>query len=348
MAGNVRTDRLSKSYGAVAALRRVGFECGAGEVVGVLGLNGAGKSTLLRILAGELLPSSGSASIDGVELGADSRAMRSLVGYLPEEPPLYREMRVRDYLRFAGALNGVPAERLATRLAEVAERVHIERELDRVIGELSMGFRKRVGIAQAILHEPEVVLLDEPVSSLDPAEIVGMRELVRSLGGERTVFTSSHHLREVHETCDRILVLHEGALVADGTQAELGALAGRERIEVEVRTGSAEPDAAARCLPAGAALAASEDLGDGLSALTVELADAEREDVVAAFVTAGLGVRRVEPVRSDLERVFLDLVSDDGESARRHRESARRDGESAGRDGGAGGRAAAPAGENGS
>ena len=369
MAGNVRTDRLSKSYGAVAALRRVGFECGAGEVVGVLGLNGAGKSTLLRILAGELLPSSGSASIDGVELGADSRAMRSLVGYLPEEPPLYREMRVRDYLRFAGALNGVPAERLATRLAEVAERVHVERELDRVIGELSMGFRKRVGIAQAILHEPEVVLLDEPVSSLDPAEIVGMRELVRSLGGERTVFTSSHHLREVHETCDRILVLHEGALVADGTQAELGAMAGRERIEIEVRTGRAEPDAASRGLdpvhrgvrapvdreetaalplPAGAALAASEDLGDGLSALTVELADAEREDVVAAFVTAGLGVRRVEPVRSDLERVFLDLVSDDGESARRGGESARRDGESAGRDGGAGGRAAAPAGENGS
>ena len=355
LAGNVRTDRLSKSYGAVAALRRVGFECAAGEVVGILGLNGAGKSTLLRILAGELLPSSGSASIDGVELGADSRAMRSLVGYLPEEPPLYREMRVRDYLRFAGALNGVPAERLAARIAEVAERVHIEGELDRVIGELSMGFRKRVGIAQAILHEPEVVLLDEPVSSLDPAEIVGMRELVRSLGGERTVFTSSHHLREVHETCDRILVLHEGALIAHGTQAELGALAGRERIEIEVRTGHAEPDAA-RCLdpvhrgvrapvdrealaaalslPAGAALVASEDLGDGLSALTVELADAEREDVVAAFVTAGLGVRRVEPVRSDLERVFLDLVSDEGESAVR--------------DGGAAGHAAAPAGENGS
>ena len=329
----------------------------------MLGLNGAGKSTLLRILAGELLPSSGSASIDGVELGADSRAMRSLVGYLPEEPPLYREMRVRDYLRFAGALNGVASERLAARIAEVAERVHVERELDRVIGELSMGFRKRVGIAQAILHEPEVVLLDEPVSSLDPAEIVGMRELVRSLGGERTVFTSSHHLREVHETCDRILVLHEGALVADGTQAELGTLAGRERIEVEVRTGRAEPDAAARGLeparrgarapvdrreataalplPAGAAVVASEDLGDGLSALTVELADAEREDVVAAFVTAGLGVRRVEPVRSDLERVFLDLVSDDGESARP-------DGESPGRDGGAAGRAAAPAVENGS
>ena len=305
----VRTERLSKSYGAVTALDGVGFECEAGDVVGVLGLNGAGKSTLLRILAGELLPSGGSVSIGGIELGADSRAMRSLVGYLPEEPPLYREMRVRDYLGFAGALNGVPRPDLPGRVAAVAERVHVADHLDRVIGELSMGYRKRVGIAQAILHEPDVVLLDEPVSSLDPAEIVGMRELVRSLGGGRTVFTSSHHLREVHETCDSILVLHEGALVARGTQEELGALAGRERIEVEVR---GRVEAVASSLPAGASTVASADLGGGLAALTIDLAEVPREEVVAGLVAAGLGVRRVEPVRSNLERIFLDIVSDDG------------------------------------
>ncbi|MCY3928264.1 MAG: ABC transporter ATP-binding protein [Acidobacteria bacterium] len=307
--GNVRTERLSKSYGAVPALSNVGFECGAGDVVGVLGLNGAGKSTLLRVLSGELLPSAGSVEVGGVELGVDSRAMRSLVGYLPEEPPLYREMRVRDYLQFVGALNGVPGRLLAGRVVAVAERVHVEHHLDRVIGELSMGFRKRVGIAQAILHEPEVVLLDEPVSSLDPAEIVGMRDLVRSLGGERTVFTSSHHLREIHETCDSILVLHEGTLVVHGTQAELGVLAGRERIEVELR---GAPDDAARSLPAGATPVASEHLGGGVSVITVELAEAPREAVVAALVASDLGVRRVEPVRSDLERVFLDLVAGDG------------------------------------
>ena len=307
--GDVRTDRLSKNYGAVAALSEVGFECAAGDVVGVLGLNGAGKSTLLRILAGELLPSTGSVRVGGVEVGVDSRLMRSLVGYLPEEPPLYREMRVRDYLRFVGALNGVPPRLLAGRIAAVAERVHVEHHLERVIGELSMGFRKRVGIAQAILHEPEVVLLDEPVSSLDPAEIVGMRELVRSLGGERTVFTSSHHLREVHETCDSILVLHEGELLAHGSQEELGVLAGRERIEVDVRGTVVD---AAGSLPSGAALVATEDLGDGVSVITVELAEVPREAVVAALVAVNLGVRRVEPVRSDLERVFLDLVSGDG------------------------------------
>ncbi len=313
MAAIVRTERLSKNYGAVAALAGIGFECRAGEIVGVLGLNGAGKSTLLRILAGELLPSSGRVQVAGVELGADSRAMRSHVGYLPEEPPLYREMRVRDYLRFAGALNGVQPGRLDGRIADVVDQVHIGDHLDRVIGELSMGFRKRVGIAQAILHEPEVVLLDEPVSSLDPAEIVGMRELVRSLGGERTVFTSSHHLREVHETCDQVLVLHEGALIAQGTQAELGALAGHERIEVRGAAGDA-----ARSLPAVAAVAAvaaSEDLGGGLAVLTIDLEDAPREEVVARLVASGLGVRRVEPVRSDLERVFLDLVSADSDSA---------------------------------
>jgi len=305
----VRTDRLSKSYGAVTALAGVGFECDAGDVVGVLGLNGAGKSTLLRILAGELLPSGGSVSIGGVELGDDSRAMRSRVGYLPEEPPLYREMRVRDYLGFVGALNGVARQELPDRIAVVAGRVHIDGYLDRVVGELSMGYRKRVGIAQALLHEPDVVLLDEPVSSLDPAEIVGMRELVRSLGGRRTVFTSSHHLREVHETCDSILVLHEGELLAHGSQEELGVLAGRERIEIEVR-GTAS--GAAGRLPAGVEVIRSADLGGGVSVLTLDLCGAEREDVAAALVGAGLGIRRLEPVRSDLEQVFLDLVRGDG------------------------------------
>lgn len=309
MTAIVRTEGLSKSYGAVTALAGVGFECGAGEVVGVLGLNGAGKSTLLRILAGELLPSGGSVQVGGVELGDDSRAMRSRVGYLPEEPPLYREMRVRDYLGFVGALNGVARPELPDRVATVAECVNVASQLGRVIGELSMGYRKRVGIAQALLHEPDVVLLDEPVSSLDPAEIVGMRELVRSLGGRRTVFTSSHHLREVHETCDSIVVLHEGELLAHGSQEELGVLAGRERIEVEVRGTAA--DAAGR-LPAGAEVVHATDLGGGVSTLTVDLSGAEREEVAAALVGAGFGIRRLAPVRSDLERVFLDLVRGDG------------------------------------
>lgn len=313
MTAIVRTDRLSKNYGAVTALAGVGFECGGGEVVGVLGLNGAGKSTLLRILAGELLPSGGSVSIGSFRLGGgglgdDSRAMRSRVGYLPEEPPLYREMRVRDYLGFVGELNGVARRELADRIAVVAERVHVDGHLDRVIGELSMGYRKRVGIAQALLHEPDVVLLDEPVSSLDPAEIVGMRELVRSLGGRRTVFTSSHHLREVHETCDSILVLHEGELLAHGSQEQLGVLAGRERLEVELRGAAA--DAAGR-LPAGAEVVHSANLGGGVSTLTLDLTGAEREQVAAALVGAGFGIRRLEPVRSDLERVFLDLVRGD-------------------------------------
>ena len=301
----------------MTALAGVGFECGAGEVVGVLGLNGAGKSTLLRILAGELLPSGGSVQVgpfrlgDG-EQGDDSRAMRSRVGYLPEEPPLYREMRVREYLGFVGALNGVARHELPDRIAVVAERVHIDGHLDRVIGELSMGYRKRVGIAQALLHAPDVVLLDEPVSSLDPAEIVGMRELVRSLGGRRTVFTSSHHLREVHETCDSILVLHEGELLAHGTQEELGVLADRQRLEVDVR-GKAV-DAVGR-LPGGAEVVHSADLGGGVSTLTLELLDVESEEVAGALVGAGFGIRRLAPVRSDLERVFLDLVRGDGGAA---------------------------------
>lgn len=303
----ILTQGLTKTYGDLTAISDVSFAAPAGRVIGVLGLNGAGKSTLLRILAGELLPSSGKVVIGEADLETDPRSVRSQVGYLPEEPPLYREMRVRDFLAFVGALHGVPKAELPGCVDAVAEQTHIADHLDRIVGELSMGYRKRVGIAQAILHDPAVVILDELVSSLDPAEIVGMRELIRSLvgDGDRTVFTSSHNLNEVRETCDVILVLHCGELVAQGTQQELGALTGEGRVQIEVRDpAGALPGA----LPAGMTVATSTALGDGVSEAVVDLGGGEREALVAALVGAGLGLRRLEVHRSDLEKVFLQLV----------------------------------------
>lgn len=303
----IRAEGLSKRYGDVDAIADVSFEAGDGLVVGVVGLNGAGKSTLLRILAGELLPSAGRVWVGGAEMERDPRAVRSRIGYLPEELPLYLDMRVCEYLAFVGELNGVPRGRLAGRIAEVADKTHIGHQLDRIIGELSMGYRKRVGIAQAILHEPEVVILDELTSSLDPAEIVGMRELVRSLGGDRTVFTSSHNLPEVHETCDTLLVLHEGVLVARGSQRELGVAAEQERVRIEVR---GEPAALEDALPSGMAVVSRAVPAAGLIDAVVALGGGEREALVEALVRAGVGVRRLEVHRSDLERVFLQLVGE--------------------------------------
>ncbi len=304
----IRVEALTKTYGDLTAIENVSFEAQAGQVVGVLGLNGAGKSTLLRILAGDLLPSAGRVVVGEVELETDPRGVRSQIGYLPEEPPLYRDMRVREFLAFVGALNEVPQAELAGRVAEVAEQTHIDDQLERIIGELSMGYRKRVGIAQAILHDPAVIILDEIVSSLDPAEIVGMRELIRSLVGDRrrTVFTSSHNLPEIHETCDTILVLHQGKLVAQGTQEELGVVSGQERVEIAVRGETGDLRAA---LPQGMEIVSVESVGEGASEAIVDLGGGEPEALVAAFVEAGIGVRRLEVHRTDLEDIFLELVS---------------------------------------
>lgn len=301
----IRVDQLCKSYGAVEALRDVSFETDGGEVVGVLGLNGAGKSTLLRILAGELAASSGSVTVDRLDLLCEARQVRARVGYLPEGSPLYRDMTVRRLLRFVLDLHGGATTSASARIEEVAGLTHVREALDRVVGQLSMGFRKRVGIAAAIIHEPSVVILDEPISSLDPAEIVGMRELVRSLGRRHTVLVSSHILSEVEETCDRILVLHEGRLVGQGTEDELrGQADAGVDLELDLRgDGGALP---ALVAPWGRLEEVRQD-GELLWA-TVHLATDRREGLIAALVAAGFGIRGARVRRSDLERVFLSIV----------------------------------------
>ncbi len=308
----IRVDALSKDHGDVRALVDVTFEASKGEVLGVLGLNGAGKSTLLRILAGELTPSSGSVQVGDLDLRRDARQVRALLGFLPQEGPLYEDMRVRDFLRYVGRLNGVARTDVDRRIDEVAALTHISDHLRRPIRELSMGYKKRVGIAQAVLHDPRVVLLDEPVSSLDPAEIVGMRGLVRSLGGRHTVLVSSHLLHEVHQTCDRLLVLQDGALVWEGTEQDLA-----ETSTGEVRLGLelvGEPEAILAALPApqpGVEPPRLEAAGESRWRVQLLLPDAEREALVAALVGASVGVRRIAEERSDLEAMFLRMVGAD-------------------------------------
>ncbi len=217
----IRSENLSKSYGPARALKEVSFEVARGEVVGFLGPNGAGKSTTMKILTGYLLPSGGQASVDGFDVVKDSLEVRRRIGYLPESTPLYTEMRVDDYLRFAAEIRGVPGGQLRKAIHRVVDLCGLERVTGKNIIELSKGYKQRVGLAQAMVHEPDLLILDEPTSGLDPNQINEVRQLIRRLGEEHTVLLSTHYLQEVEAVCSRIIVLNLGEIVADGTRDSL-------------------------------------------------------------------------------------------------------------------------------
>ena len=217
----IQVEQLSKYYGARAAIRNLSFRIEAGEVVGFLGLNGAGKTTTLRILGCVLLPTSGTVRLDGQDLLTAPRQLKARIGFLPETPPLYEDMTVGEYLAFVAGLRAVDAGRIRARVTETEERTGLAALDDERISTLSHGYRQRVGVAQALVHAPDVLLLDEPANGLDPVQNVEMRALIRSLRGDHTVLVSSHILPEIAQTCDRLLVVRDGELVAQGSEAEL-------------------------------------------------------------------------------------------------------------------------------
>lgn len=226
---------LARRFGRVRALGPLTFSLEAGRTVGVLGLNGAGKTTLLRILAGDLRPTSGVARVVGADLAADSFEAKARIGYLPERPPLHDDMDVRSFLRFVGRVNAVVRADLGKGVQSAIERAGIEEVEGRLIGQLSHGYRQRVGIAQAIVHGPELLILDEPTNGLDPVQIVEMRELIGRLAAECTIILSSHVLAEVSKTCDRVIVIHKGRIAADRGAMEFGAAGSElERLLVEL------------------------------------------------------------------------------------------------------------------
>ena len=230
----IQVDQVSRRFGALEAVRDLSFEVSKGEVVGLLGLNGAGKSTTMRMLTGYLPTSAGTIRVGGHDVVTESLAVRRQVGYLAEGVPLYREHRVAEMLRFQGRLFGLPRRRIAERTAEVLERVGLADRARSLIGNLSKGMRQRVGIAVALLPEPEVLILDEPTSGLDPLQRIGVRELVGELAEEHTVIVSSHILPEIEAVCGRLILLHRGTKVADGTKAELLAAEGGSGLELVV------------------------------------------------------------------------------------------------------------------
>lgn len=217
----ISVENLTKSYGSNRALKGVSFSIDKGEIVGFLGPNGAGKSTTMKILTCYMPADSGQATVAGYDTQDHSLQVRRRIGYLPESAPLYTDMAVVDFLRFAGNMRGLKGKRLTTRVKDVVERTGLSSAVAKHIGQLSKGYRQRVGIAQALIHEPDILVLDEPTSGLDPNQIVEIRDLIREIGREKTVILSTHILPEVTATCDRAIIISDGRVVASGTPEEL-------------------------------------------------------------------------------------------------------------------------------
>lgn len=304
----IETKTLTKKFGPYTAVDNVSFKIQQGECVGLLGLNGAGKTTLLRILTCLLAPTSGSAHVDGMDVAGSSLEVRSRIGFLPEVPPLYGEMPVGQFLSFVARLRGVGSSDLASWVDNAIERCQLAEVARQRIDTLSYGYRKRVGIAQAIVHRPPIVVLDEPIAGLDPAQIVEMREMIRNLSGEHTILLSSHILGEISQTCDRIMVMHKGKIAAQGTEEELlGSLAKTQRLSLHVRSEKDKVEAALDSIDGVLVLNISKASDDALI-LDLQSAGDIRAKVAKAVVEAGLDLLELSQVKHDLEEVFLELT----------------------------------------
>lgn len=315
----IEVRELLKYYGEHRATGPLSFTIEKGEIVGLLGLNGAGKTTALRVLACDLLPSSGTVLVDGIDVVDHPHEVRRRIGYLPDTPPLYGEMTVGEYLVFAARIRGLSAKEARARAAEAAEAAQLDDVSDTLISALSHGFRQRVGIAQAIVHRPRLLILDEPISGLDPVQIIEMRELLRSLRGEHTIVLSSHILTEISETCDRLLVLGEGRIVASGTEAELSkSLLGGAQVELTIRT---HDDARAQVVLSAldgvreVVKVAPREPGDDVTTFRVDAERDVREDVCRALVAENMGLLEMVRSKQELEAIFLKLTTADDEDS---------------------------------
>jgi ABC-2 type transport system ATP-binding protein len=310
----IEVRELTKYYGERPAIRDLSFDINSGEVVGFLGLNGAGKTTTLKILGCVLLPSSGQVRVDGLDVTTHPHEVRRKIGFLPDVAPLYNEMTVGAYLTFAARLRGIPGREAQARVQESEEKLALREVHDDLISSLSHGFRQRVGMAQALVHRPRLLILDEPSAGLDPVQIVEMRNLVRRLRGEHTVLISSHFLSEISQTCDRLLVIQAGEIVAQGSEDELAASLGTPGdIEVTVRGPAPKAAEIARQIAGVTGVQVSEAGQDVV--LKIRASQDRRPEIARALVQAGHDLLRLEQSTSRLESIFIELAHRKSERA---------------------------------
>jgi ABC-2 type transport system ATP-binding protein len=303
----IKVTGLTKDYGARRAIHNVTFDAEQGEIVGFLGPNGAGKTTTMRILTGYMPPTDGEAIVAGYDVVAESLEVRKRVGYLPETVPLYNDMTVFDFLKFMGELRHIPG--LDDRVDESLEMVGLEDRANGFIGNLSKGMRQRLGIAQALLHRPEVLILDEPTIGLDPGQVVDVRNLIKQIGKERTVLLSTHILSEAQNVCDRVLIINKGKIVTEDTPENLQArLVGAERVILRVR---GEADGLAKVVGKVKGVENVEAKSDG--AIEFEFAPGKdvRPEVAKTVIKEGFDLLELRPVGMSLEEIFLELTGED-------------------------------------
>jgi ABC-2 type transport system ATP-binding protein len=312
----IKVEGLTKRYARTVAVDNISFEVERGQIVGFLGPNGAGKTTTMRVLTCFLPPTSGTANVAGFDVVEHPLEVKKRIGYLPESPPVYPEMEVAEYLDFTGQLKGISSGDISRRVDEVMGRCAIGDVRDKLIGKLSKGYRQRVGLAQAIIHNPDVLILDEPTSGLDPKQIIEIRGLLKSLAGDHTIILSTHILSEVEQSCERVIIISSGKLVAiDSVDNLTNRLRGSENValEVEASDGRPNPTEVQHRLEqvAGVSRVVMKDSKDGRLTFEVESLQGRqiRAELARSVVNSGWDLSELRPVGLSLEEIFLQLTA---------------------------------------
>src|SRR5580704_3361477 len=314
----IKVEGLTKRYARHVAVKNISFEVGKGEIVGFLGKNGAGKTTTMRVLTCFLPPTAGKASVAGFDVLEQSIEVKKRIGYLPETPPLYPEMEIATYLTFVAKLKGIPHAEIQKRVDEVCERTAIADEKNKIIGKLSKGYRQRVGLAQAIIHNPPVLILDEPTSGLDPEQQREARQLIASLSGDHTIILSTHILSEVEQSCSKVIIINAGEIIAVDSVANLHhRRQGGEMVHVQVKGANEQQVRQKLELVSGVAKVTVREAPEGFVGFEVESLEqyAVRPDLARAIVQSGWDLTELRTVGESLEEIFLDLTKSEAKPA---------------------------------
>jgi ABC-2 type transport system ATP-binding protein len=313
----IEVQHLTKRYGPFTAVHDVSFRVERGEILGFLGPNGAGKTTTMRILTGYMPATEGNAIVAGFDVFTQPIEAKRRTGYLPETPPLYPDMSVLEYLQFVAKIKGVPSGERQQRIQAVMERTRIADMANRLCGKLSKGYKQRVGLAQALIHNPDVLILDEPTAGLDPKQIIETRELIKELAGDHTIILSTHILPEVAQTCQRVVIINKGHVVAVDTPDNLTArLRGSETMYLQIDATGADAAASLQLVP-GVTRVVETDRRDGMTGYEIDSERGRdvRRDLARAVVSSGWGLLELRPMRMSLEDVFLSLTTEDAQTA---------------------------------
>jgi ABC-2 type transport system ATP-binding protein len=314
----IEVQDLTKSYGTVTAVDHVSFTVNKGEILGFLGPNGAGKTTTMRILTSYMPATSGTARVAGFDVFNNSMEVRRHIGYLPETPPVYPDMTVETYLDFVARIKNVPAERRADRVSDALRKTSLEDKRTELIKRLSRGYKQRVGLAQALVHDPDVIILDEPTVGLDPKQIIEVRNLIKGLAGNHTIILSTHILPEVSMTCDRVVIINKGKVAAVDTPQNLTSqLKGGQKIRIEVQAPERGLRELLAQIPGTSRLTMEPPRADGHLSATVEAAQGNdiRSQIAARVVEKGWPLYELHGVSLSLEEIFLELTTDDAAHA---------------------------------